>query len=871
MLEAIGEGGQPKPLEALAGLSRRDRKRLKREIERELDRQARSASERVRQARKEAREADRAQARRASDILKERSRRAKALKSRSQEHRDARSAAEDVVSAIGYDLMNVSGVCEVEPGLFSETIAFDDIAYQNSREQDQRATCIVLQDLYNYFGPDAKVQVSVSNTPLRDDELEGRAFFDPAAQPSESLAEDARELNRILDKKLKEGVSNIRRSRSLTVAVEAADMDEAIRRFARINTDLTSFFKRLRCPWHVMEGKERLAAICDVLRPGKRLDFSYERDISPLSPLTTKDFVAPMALDFRPNGESTLYRSDDAWCQALVVRSLASPLTDRVIASLVDLAMPITVTWYLTPLDKSRAINDLKVKSGLIDNEVIANQRQAVRKGYDFSIMPTELQSSRDEIEDLLMRVSGQTQNLFLYSGLVWTCADTLEQLTTQVGQIIDAARPLGVEIDLLPYQQREAMNSVLPLGCNLIQVERYLTSEEACIFVPFASNELSDPHGNWYYQNRLTNNLVFGDRSRLSSPVGFISGKTGSGKTFFSMNEILGTVLSHPNEQTFVFDRSGEYARIVRHVGGTVASFGPGTSAHLNPLGMADVSELSPEKQVAFKADAIVATSAAAADDTNKPLDDAERSIIQRCVEEVYRRSGAEGRTAVLQDFYDCLLEQPEPQAKALALRYERYVKGAMSFFNHEDNIDLSARVVDLNLKDIPSSMTVFALITMCEVVRNQMYRNHEQGKRTWLYIEEMESLFRYPPVLEYFRRLANEGRKFGLYLTGITQSTESMVRNEDVSAIVKNSDFVMLLKQSAEDRAYWADALGLSDFEAACIDETTEEGYGLLVFGATRIPIRGDFPRDSYLYRLFSTNPNEHAEIARSRGARE
>ena len=88
---------------------------------------------------------------------------------------------------------------------------------------------------------------------------------------------------------------------------------------------------------------------------------------------------------------------------------------------------------------------------------------------------------------------------------------------------------------------------------------------------------------------------------------------------------------------------------------------------------------------------------------------------------------------------------------------------------------------------------------------------------------------------------------------------------------AIVKNSDFVMLLKQSAEDRAYWADALGLSDFEAACIDETTEEGYGLLVFGATRIPIRGDFPRDSYLYRLFSTNPNEHAEIARSRGARE
>ncbi len=825
----------------------------------------------MRQARQESREAEKAQARRASEILKERRNRAKELKSRSQNHRDARSAAEDVVSAIGYDLMNISGVCEVEPGLYSETIAFDDIAYQNSREQDQRSTCIVLQDLYNYFGPDAKIQMSVSNTPLRPDELEGRAFFDPEAQPSKELAEDARELNRILEKKLREGVSNIRRSRTLTVAVEAADMDEALRRFARINTDMTSIFKRLRCPWHVMEGEERLSAINDILRPGKRLSFSYANDISPLSPLTTKDFVAPMALDFRPRGEHTLYRSDETWCQALVIRSLASPLTDRVVASLVDLALPITVTWYLTPLDKSRAINDLKVKSGLIDKEVIDNQRTAVRKGYDFSILPTELQSAREEIEDLIMRVSGQTQNLFLFSGLVWTCAETLELLTSQVGQIIDAARPLGVEIDLLPYQQRDAMNSVLPLGVNLIQVERYLTSEEACIFVPFASNELSDEGGTWYYQNRLTNNLVFGDRSRLSSPVGFISGKTGSGKTFFSMNEILGTVLSHVGEQTFIFDRSGEYARLVEHVGGVVASFGPGSDAHLNPLGMADVSELSPEQQVAFKADAIVATSAAAADDTTKPLDDAERSIIQRCVEEVYRRCGDRGTVALLQDFYDCLLEQPEPQAKALALRYERYVKGTMSFFNAEDTVDLSARVVDLNLKDIPSSMTVFALITMCEVVRNQMYRNHERGQRTWLYIEEMESLFRYPPVLEYFRRLANEGRKYGLFLTGITQSTESMIRNEDVSAIVKNSDFVMLLKQSPEDRAYWTDALGLSDFESACIDDTTQEGYGLLVFGATRIPVRGDFPRDSYLYRLFSTNPNEHAARTRSREARD
>ena len=158
---------------------------------------------------------------------------------------------------------------------------------------------------------------------------------------------------------------------------------------------------------------------------------------------------------------------------------------------------------------------------------------------------------------------------------------------------------------------------------------------------------------------------------------------------------------------------------------------------------------------------------------------------------------------------------------AQNIALRYERFVSGYSNFFNHETDIDLTARTVGLNFKDVPDSMLVFALISFCETVRNIMYSNFDQGRRTWLYIEEMESLFKYPSVLNYFRRFANECRKFGMYLTGITQSTESMIRNQDANAIVKNSDFIMLLKQSKEDRDYWADALGLSPLEVACIDE--------------------------------------------------
>ena len=158
---------------------------------------------------------------------------------------------------------------------------------------------------------------------------------------------------------------------------------------------------------------------------------------------------------------------------------------------------------------------------------------------------------------------------------------------------------------------------------------------------------------------------------------------------------------------------------------------------------------------------------------------------------------------------------------AQNIALRYERFVSGYSNFFNHETDIDLTARTVGLNFKDVPDSMLVFALISFCETVRNIMYSNFDHGRRTWLYIEEMESLFKYPSVLNYFRRFANECRKFGMYLTGITQSTESMIRNQDANAIVKNSDFIMLLEAVQGGPRLLGGCARSIPLEVACIDE--------------------------------------------------
>ena len=327
----------------------------------------------------------------------------------------------------------------------------------------------------------------------------------------------------------------------------------------------------------------------------------------------------------------------------------------------------------------------------------------------------------------------------------------------------------------------------------------------------------------------------------------------------------MTGTIFSNPTDEIYVIDRAGEYTAIAERYGGTTYHFGVGTDTFLNPFDTVSVEHMPRTEQIAFKIDAMLAQAGASAAESGQSLSEVDQSIIQRCVELAFQRAEGRGNglPPTLQDFYDIALEQPEHQAQTIALRYERFVKGSMDFFNRQSNVDFNTRIVDFNLKDLPDSMLVFALINVCEAVRNRMYFNAKRNVRTWLYVEEMQSLFAYPTVLNYFSRFSNEGRKFGLLLTGITQNAVAMLNNEAAQNIVLNADFIMLLKQSPLDRMRWVELLNLSEQEEECIDESAEAGDGLLIAGNARVPIRGKFPSGNVLYDLFSTNPNETKEL--------
>ena len=592
---------------------------------RKLTRKEKKAAKRdIARREREAKDAEKNAKRSYKSIKSQLKDRDKELSDKTEGFRRKREAAKTVTDYIGYNRMYQDGICEVEEGLFSSSIAFDDTSYHSVRDEQQKAMFSALTRLYDQFGANTLVQMSVVNTPLLREEVGHRRFFNPNAQSTDAARHDAQLFNDILNDKVKEGVSNIRRNRYLTYSVSADNAEDAARQLSRIETESSRILNSMGSKPHLMNGTQRLRVIHSLLNPYKPFYFDYQRDISARSVQTTKDCIAPTQIDFKPDGvyNDCFQLDNGVYGQVLVMKKFGSELSDRALADIVDLPIPMEVTWYVQPMDKSKAINFVRSRSAWIDKEIIEEQRSAVNKGYDFSILPQELKYSKEETEDVLDHLQNKNQRLYVFTGLIYTYAPTKEQLDQQVMRIISVARQSSIEVDTYDYRQRRGLNSILPLGHNHVEISRMFTTAQVAILVPFATQELDDKGGNYYGQNKHSRNLVICNRKRLTSPMGFVCGKTGSGKGMFVKTEMTGTIFTNPTDEIYVIDRAGEYTAIADRYGGTTYHFGVGTGTYLNPFDTVSVEHLTRSEQIAFKIDAMLAQAgASAAESGQSPL----------------------------------------------------------------------------------------------------------------------------------------------------------------------------------------------------------------------------------------------------------
>ena len=756
--------------------------------------------------------------------------------------------------SIPYERMWPDGICRLPDGHYTKTIQFQDINYQLSQNEDKTAIFEGWCDFLNYFDSSIRFQLSFLNL-AASEETFARAISIPLQ--GDDFDSIRTEYMTMLQNQLAKGNNGLIKTKYLTFGIDADSLKAAKPRLERIETDILNNFKRLGVVAEFLDGKARLAQLHGIFHMDEQVPFRFEWDWLAPSGLSTKDFVAPSGFEFRTGKQ---FRMGKKYGAVSFVQILAPELNDRMLADFLDMESSLIVSLHIQSVDQVKAIKTVKRKITDLDRSKIEEQKKAVRAGYDMDIIPSDLATYGAEAKKLLQDLQSRNERMFLVTFLVLNTADNPRQLDNNIFQASSIAQKYNCQLTRLDFQQEEGLMSCLPLGLNQIEIQRGLTTSSTAIFVPFTTQELfqNGKEALYYGINALSNNLIMVDRKLLKNPNGLILGTPGSGKSFSAKREIANCFLL-TTDDVIICDPEAEYAPLVERLHGQVIKISPTSTNYINPLDI-NLDYSDDESPLSLKSDFILSLCELIVGG-KEGLQPVQKTIIDRCVRLVYQTYLNDPRPEnmpLLEDLYSLLREQEEKEAQYIATALEIYVTGSLNVFNHQSNVDINNRIVCYDIKELGKQLKKIGMLVVQDQVWNRVTINRAAHKSTRYYIDEMHLLLKEEQTAAYTVEIWKRFRKWGGIPTGITQNVKDLLSSREVENIFENSDFVYMLNQAGGDRQILAKQLGISPHQLSYVTHSGE-GEGLLFYGATILPFVDHFPKNTELYRIMTTKPQE------------
>ena len=762
----------------------------------------------------------------------------------------------DAVQTIPYRELFPDGLMQVNDKLFTKTLRFSDINYELAQPEDKEQTFDGLCDFYNALDSSMWAQMSFLN--LRANLIDYRKSVTVPGQ-GDGCDDVRRELETILQAQLAKGNNGLIKRKYFTFGIEADSGQAARPRVERIEADLRNHLKNMGVRSEPLSGYDRLEVLHGIFHPDGREKLRFNWDAVVNTGLSTKPFIAPSSFDFR--GGRT-FKIGGMWGAASFLQIGASQLNDRVLSDFLNLDCSQIVTIHIKAVNQQEAIKTIKRKLTDIEKTKIEEQKKAVRSGYDMDVLPPDLITYAGEAQTLLNSLQSRDERMFLATVLIVNLAPTRGQLENDVFQAASVAQKHNCALKRLDWQQEQGLMSSLPLGLNQIEIQRGLTTSSLAIFVPFTTEELfMDGEALYYGINALSSNLIMADRKRLKNPNGLFLGVPGSGKSFSAKREIANAFLT-TKDDIIITDPEAEYAPLVNRLGGQVVQLSPVSTQYVNPMDInPDYSD--EENPLTLKSDFILSLCEliVASKDGLQPV---EKTIIDRCTRLVYRDYLADPRPEkmpVLGDLYDLLLKQEETEAKRLATALEIYVSGSLNVFNHQTNVDLTNRLVCYDIKQLGKGLKKIAMLVLQDQVWNRVTVNRAAHRTTWFYCDEFHLLLKDEQTAAYSVEIWKRFRKWGGIPSALTQNVKDLLSSREIENIFENSDFIYMLSQAAGDRQILARQLGISPTQRSYVTHSNA-GEGLLFYGNTIIPFVDHFPKDTELYRIMTTKPEEQGQ---------
>ena len=233
-------------------------------------------------------------------------------------------------------------------------------------------------------------------------------------------------------------------------------------------------------------------------------------------------------------------------------------------------------------------------------------------------------------------------------------------------------------------------------------------------------------------------------------------------------------------------------------------------------------------------------------------------KSIIDRCVALVLQEQKKTGKVPTLCTLREKLLEQPEQEARDLALTMELYTSGSLNIFAHETNVDTKNRIQSYDIHDLGEELKQPGFVTITDALINRVDYNWAHGKKTHIFVDEFHIAYENEYSGNFFTSAWRQFRKRNAAPCAITQNVEYMLDSVQASTMVSNSEFVVMLNQAESDQERLSKLLNISPEQMSYVNGS-EAGCGLMRYGSALVPFVNRFPVNTELYKLITTKPGE------------
>ena len=756
--------------------------------------------------------------------------------------------------SIPFQRMFPDGICRVSDRYYTKTIQYQDINYQLAQQEDKTAIFEEWCSFLNFFDSSIHFELSFMNM-ATDAEVFEKNIRIPLRNDHFNSVRS--EYSQMLKTQLAQGNNGLTKTKYITFGIEAESMREAKPRLDHVQTNLMNNFKRLGVVAKVLNGKDRLQLMHAMFHMGDNDRFYFDWNWLAGSGLSVKDFIVPTSFSF-PGGRTFTMGSLHGAMSYLQIT--ASDLSDQLLKDFLDMETSEIVTMHIQSVDQTAAIKQIKHTITELDRSKIEEQKKAVRAGYDMDIIPSDLATYGKDAKALLKELQSQNERMFLITFLIMNTGKTEQELENNVFQASSIAQKHNCNLRRLDFQQEQGLMSSLPLANNLIEIQRALTTSSTAIFVPFTTQELfqNGKEALYYGINALSNNLIMVDRKLLKNPNGLILGTPGSGKSFSAKREIANCFLL-TSDDVIICDPEAEYAPLVERLHGQVIKISPTSTNYINPMDL-NLDYSDDESPLSLKSDFILSLCELIVGG-KEGLQPVQKTIIDRCVRLVYNEYLNDPKPEnmpILEDLYNLLREQEEKEAQYIATALEIYVTGSLNVFNHQSNVDIDNRIVCYDIKELGKQLKKIGMLVVQDQVWNRVTINRAAHKSTRYYIDEMHLLLKEEQTAAYTVEIWKRFRKWGGIPTGITQNIKDLLASREIENIFENSDFIYMLNQAAGDRQILAKQLNISPHQLSYVTHSSE-GEGLLFYGNVILPFIDRFPKDTELYRIMTTKPQE------------